>query len=904
MLDNTKEIDKAKKRGDYLRAGDLYLMVENFQDAIDMYIKGKHYVHAARVLEKHDSWAPAAKYYSLAGDYVAAARMFVKLKNFHSAAQMFERAEDFAKACEMYYRADKILKAAVVAQKGGMLERAALLYEKSEQFETAADLHYQLMKRAAADAAHGEGLESHRIAIRKHGNAAGALFVRIQNFDRASECFLKAENTSKAAEVWKVAGNYQRAAKLYLSVGDHKNASIMQEMSGKLNEASELAEEAGNLERAASLAEKAGSPARAAELLAKAGKAAPAAELYFQLLIECFQKENATAALKQSLRKYGIEAGALYQRLRNFSKAGWCYEQSHQFARAAECYVQGKLYEKAAEMYFQTKEFERAWELLSKAGEVQNKELLADVAFCVGRYSEAGDLYSLINQGAKAARSYEKSDQRHKAAILFEDLGETSRAAAIYESVGESEKAAKLFEKAQEFKKASKLYEKLGRFEEAAHCSMKADERLRTAQLLIKNGKEEDAIPVLQAIPRDSVEFRESSLLLGSLFVQVGMYPLAVQRISEGLAQDPVSKENLASYYDLAAAVEQTGDLAGANELFRQILAVQYDYKDVKERVQSYRPTEMQISGDTRKMKESAASINVEAATPVMELKRGKHIREYEILEMIGAGGMATVYRARHRYLKEERALKIIRSKLAGSEFAQRFVQEAKILSRLRHPNLVQLYEFGTLENGSFFMVLELIRGESVRAHALRESSMLPGKAAKIIQQAAQGLRAAHAHGIIHRDISPDNLMLVLNNENEETTKVIDFGVAKMLLDQTWGYTSTGSFMGKPEFASPEQCGFLKKNEVIDERSDVYSLGVTFYYLLTGKLPFSATSPQGYLVKHLTQKPRPLNEVMTNCPDILNQTVMRAMADRREDRHESMQELIGDLDKIRMALLA
>ncbi|MBI2839900.1 MAG: protein kinase [Acidobacteria bacterium] len=280
----------------------------------------------------------------------------------------------------------------------------------------------------------------------------------------------------------------------------------------------------------------------------------------------------------------------------------------------------------------------------------------------------------------------------------------------------------------------------------------------------------------------------------------------------------------------------------------------------------------------------------------------GSRIREYEILELLGRGGMGAVYRVRHVYLDEERAIKVVRPGLAeGANPTERFIREARILVKLRHPNLVQLFEFGTLEGGSFFMVMELIRGESVLQRIGWMKRIPIDAAISIIREAALGLGAAHAQGVVHRDIAPDNLLLVKASGSREVTKVIDFGIAKPLADEAHVHTlSTTMFIGKPQYSSPEQCGLLEPGETIDHRSDIYSLGVTLYQMVTGKLPFYATTPQGYLLKHASEAPAPPSShfLPGQFPSDLDAFILRALSKRRQDRHASMDEFLRDLEDI------
>lgn len=282
----------------------------------------------------------------------------------------------------------------------------------------------------------------------------------------------------------------------------------------------------------------------------------------------------------------------------------------------------------------------------------------------------------------------------------------------------------------------------------------------------------------------------------------------------------------------------------------------------------------------------------------------GTRIREYEILEVIGKGGMGAVYKARHVYLEEERAIKVIQTALAGDkEFIDRFIREAKILTKLRHPNLIQLYEFGTMGDNGFFMVLELLPGESVSARIDHKEKISVQQALKIVREAALGLHSAHQKGIVHRDISPDNLFLARDDSGTEITKVIDFGIARPNTGATTRVTMANVFVGKPEFCSPEQCGALEEGETIDRRSDIYSLGVTLYYLLAGKLPFYSSTPQGYLFKHIAETPKPLSTVVSSpeFPKDLDRIVSKALAKKREDRYATMEEFAQDLDGVSWA---
>jgi serine/threonine-protein kinase len=278
----------------------------------------------------------------------------------------------------------------------------------------------------------------------------------------------------------------------------------------------------------------------------------------------------------------------------------------------------------------------------------------------------------------------------------------------------------------------------------------------------------------------------------------------------------------------------------------------------------------------------------------------GQRLREYEVLELVGRGGMGAVYRARHVLLQEERAIKVVSRKPADDrEFTERFIREARVLARLKDEHLVRLYEFWE-DHGQLFMALEFLRGESVAQRLKARGRLGIGETVAIARDAARGLQAAHEQNVVHRDISPDNLQLVRGADGGEIVKVMDFGIAKALEEASAELTAN-MFLGKLEYASPEQCGYgLEKGEHIDRRSDVYSLGVTVFKMATGSLPFSAATAQGYLFKHAAEAPPPPSAMAPDAgiPLELDRLVLKALAKRRGERQQTMAELIQELEKI------
>lgn len=277
---------------------------------------------------------------------------------------------------------------------------------------------------------------------------------------------------------------------------------------------------------------------------------------------------------------------------------------------------------------------------------------------------------------------------------------------------------------------------------------------------------------------------------------------------------------------------------------------------------------------------------------------------KYRILCQLGQGGMGTVYKALHIDFEEPRALKVINPALmADDTFVKRFKHEAKITRKLQHPNAVRVDDIDEAEDGRPFMVMEYIEGQSLKK-LIQDVGPLPAaRTCSIIKQAASALGAAHELGMVHRDIKPDNIVLI-NSPRGEQVKVLDFGIAKVKearLGAEAGavtLTKVGEVIGTPQYMSPEQA-MGKRGDELDGRSDLYSLGVVMYQMLSGDLPFKADTTMAMILAHLQTPPAPLATIHPelHIPAPLAAVVMRLLEKNRDLRPNNAVALIEALDR-------
>jgi serine/threonine protein kinase len=278
----------------------------------------------------------------------------------------------------------------------------------------------------------------------------------------------------------------------------------------------------------------------------------------------------------------------------------------------------------------------------------------------------------------------------------------------------------------------------------------------------------------------------------------------------------------------------------------------------------------------------------------------GQRLNNFEIVRLVGEGGMGAVYEAEHPVIRRKVAVKVLRRELAvDGVLVRRFINEARATNEIRHPGIIEIIDVGMFPDGVPYLIMELLEGESLARRLERLQWLSLDSALDFALQAASALYAAHSHGIVHRDLKPDNIFLVEDQRfaGRELVKILDFGIAKLRSDLSTNPVDTklGSVIGTPAYMSPEQCRGIP--DAVDHRTDIYSLGVILYEMLCGEPPFVAPGPGDLMMMHMTTAPAAPSERRPEVPPSVERVILQMLAKHRDERFDSMADFAAALGR-------
>ncbi len=692
----------------------------------------------------------------------------------------------------------------------------------------------------------------------------GRVYEHLKQWDDAAQFYSLSGDSEKSAIMYQRGGNYLDAAECYLSC----NKNIL---------AAEMYEKGREYKKAAAQYEKFGKQLKSAHLYKLSEDYERAAEKYeAYFLKQKVVSTNHSVEKQQQVKQAAFESGTLYMKIKRFRKAMEIFSAADFSEQAAEAAVHAGEIEKAAQFYLAAHLFEKAAKIYDAMGdEKQGHWIMAKKYQEEGDFLEAAKAFELGESWVEAAEMYEKSGYTTGAADMYQHAGDYHRAADLFLSNGNLEGAAKSLERGGRLEEAAELYVKLKKFDRAAQMQELIGDYYAAALLLKQEGDVDRCISYLQKVNPDAPDFVSASGLLGELLLERGMVSAAKDCFQKVIAKNPISDKNIEIYYRFAALHESEKEFKEAEALYEAILQKNYNYKDVKQRSMLLKKALKEVNKALHDSQEESPLKTVASDN--------KAPARYKMIRKIGQGGMGVVYLAEDAILKRQVAYKILPQSIRENPAVlQNFLQEARIAAALNHPNIVTIFDTG--KNGDdIYITMEFIDGISLKHYLERYRAPLRERIG-IMKSICRGVIYAHERQVIHRDLKPANVMLL----KDRTVKIMDFGLAKMMTDTMQEKTS---IKGTPLYMSPEQI----VGEKVDTASDIYSLGCTFYRMLTARPPFSKGD---IYYQHLHTPPTPPKMVTPEIPAALDEIILKCLEKEKAKRFKSVKKLLEALSAL------
>jgi tetratricopeptide (TPR) repeat protein len=569
------------------------------------------------------------------------------------------------------------------------------------------------------------------------------------------------------------------------------------------------------------------------------------------------------------------QAGKLYLKAQQPGKARDIFERGGCALEAGEVAALLGDHEAAAGHFRTAGDVERAAASLREAGQTMEaarllgqhmrdkgeSERAAQLLEEAEDFMEAGDLYRNLEQFAKAAECYNAQNGFAQAAEMFQLAGDREQAGAAYEKAGRFTEAAECYALAGNAKREAELLEKAGDF-------------LRSGDLYHREGLDEEAISVLQRVPQEDDDFGNAAAILGDIFAAKGQLAIAVTKLQQAIGDTELTRASVDSYYKLATIYQEDGKIRDAIEIFEKVMAFDYHYRDVEQRL-----------GDARAHlaeAEPAASSTPTSTDPgTARVGTAPDAERYQIVGELGRGGMGIVYKVQDTVLDRLVAFKVLPQALTENEQAiNNFMREAQAAAKLNHPNIVTVYDTGE-QKGHYYIAMEYVEGTTLKEILRRRGAISPSGILHVLVQICEALAYAHEKKVVHRDIKPANMMWT----RDKKAKLMDFGLAKVV-EEARNHTTVVA--GTPYYMSPEQT--LGKN--VDHRTDIYSLGVAIFEMATGTVPFKEGNIPYH---HVHTAPPKIRDLRPDLPATLSDIVERCLEKDPGSRFQSAREILVEV---------
>jgi len=551
------------------------------------------------------------------------------------------------------------------------------------------------------------------------------------------------------------------------------------------------------------------------------------------------------------------KAARIYQELMEWNKAAELYEMAGNFRKALHCYEQSDNVENLIRLMKLLNMNDKARKLLARKAESEgDPQTAAMYALEIDDYSKAAEYFELAGDYFRAAENYEKAQAYLLAAETYFRIGNISKAAVMYRMAGDLDTAAQLFEQTGQSNAAVELY-------------VQGRNYSRAAMLLLELKKPNEALRVLSRVSGEHSSKRIINRLTGIAHLRLRNIPKAQKYVGDILDQ-PISSDNIDIYYEYASALQEEGRLKEALAAFQIIVDYDKTYKNTLKNLNWCAAMEETVS--------ARISDTIVGELPIGIVVAGR----YELLELIGKGGMGVVYRAADRELNLAVALKILRPRLSyDPEFIEMFKREVTLARMLSHPNIIKIYDLNRMGN-MWFVSMEYLQGEEVKDVIIREGNMPSKRVKHLAHQILSALSHSHGRNLVHSDIKPQNIFI----DRKDNATLVDFGIARTMTSQSADQTVYGT----PGYIAPEQISGHSPTQ----RSDIYSLGVTIYEMLTGNMPFEEKTTDMVLKKQLKFTPPPPSTLVDSIPAWMDKTVMKMIQIDPDKRYSSAEEILSE----------